>query len=34
MVYAAEVYPADRRATAIGVLQALAAVGAVGCARH
>jgi len=32
MVYAAEVWPADRRATAIGGLQALAAVGAVVCA--
>lgn len=32
MVYAAEVYPAERRATAIGVLQALAAVGSVVCA--
>lgn len=32
LVYAAEVYPAERRATAIGLLQALAAVGAVVCA--
>lgn len=32
LVYAAEVYPAERRGAAIGTLQALAAVGAVVCA--
>lgn len=32
MVYAAEEYPADRRGTVIGVLQALASLGAVVCA--
>lgn len=32
LVYAAEVYPADRRGRAIGLLQALAALGAVVCA--